>query len=291
MPNTDERISELEKEIASLPVGYISKKTINGKVRYYRQWTENGKTKSQYIRENEFDGVSQAIERRKELQEKLKELNKNQTAKEIKPEESFDYETNIVIGEALQKGCNEVRKFQKRDCFKQLEKYLYGKGFGRVCVVYGLRRTGKTTMLFQAMSELPLEQTAYIKIQVTDTMGMLNRDLKKLSSRGYRYVFIDEVTLMEDFIDSAALFSDIYAMQGMKIVLSGTDSLGFWFAEHDKAILIVHRTSIPLRANIQILFTAPKHKPKEAQLTMRFTKCFASLKWKTRMPKPYQAIL
>ena len=28
MPNTDERISELEKEIASLPVGYISKKTI-----------------------------------------------------------------------------------------------------------------------------------------------------------------------------------------------------------------------------------------------------------------------
>ena len=88
MPNTDERISELEKEIASLPVGYISKKTINGKVRYYRQWTENGKTKSQYIRENEFDGVSKAIERRKELQEKLKELNKNQTAKEIKPEES-----------------------------------------------------------------------------------------------------------------------------------------------------------------------------------------------------------
>ena len=39
--------------------------------------------------------------------------------------------------------------------------------------------------------------------------------------------FIDEVTLMPDFIDSAALFSDIYAAQGMKIVLSGTDSLGF----------------------------------------------------------------
>ena len=256
MPNTDERISELEKEIASLPVGYISKKTINGKVRYYRQWTENGKTKSQYIRENEFDGVSQAIERRKELQEKLKELNKNQVTKEIKSEEAFDYETNIVIGEALQKGCNEVRKYQKRDCFGQLEKYLYGKGFGRVCVVYGLRRTGKTTMLFQAMSELPLEQTAYIKIQVTDTMGMLNRDLKKLSSRGYRYVFIDEVTLMEDFIDSAALFSDIYAMQGMKIVLSGTDSLGFWFAEHEELYdraYTIHTTFIPFREHARLL--------------------------------------
>ena len=33
-----------------------------------------------------------------------------------------------------------------------------------------------------------------------------------------------------EFIDSAALLSDVYAAQGMKIVLSGTDSLGFWFA-------------------------------------------------------------
>lgn len=34
---------------------------------------------------------------------------------------------------------------------------------------------------------------------------------------------------MEDFIEGAALFSDIYASSGMKIVLSGTDSLGFIF--------------------------------------------------------------
>lgn len=36
---------------------------------------------------------------------------------------------------------------------------------------------------------------------------------------------------MEDFIDGAALFSDVYAACGMKIVLSGTDSLGFYFTE------------------------------------------------------------
>ena len=46
---------------------------------------------------------------------------------------------------------------------------------------------------------------------------------------GYKYVFIDEVTLIEDFIEGAALFSDIFAACGMKIVLSGTDSLGFFF--------------------------------------------------------------
>ena len=34
-----EKIQELERQIAALPIGYISKKTINGKTRYYHQWT------------------------------------------------------------------------------------------------------------------------------------------------------------------------------------------------------------------------------------------------------------
>ena len=59
--NTSDRIADLEKEISALPVGYISKKTINGKTRYYRQWTENGKIKSQYIRNDEYDEVSQQL--------------------------------------------------------------------------------------------------------------------------------------------------------------------------------------------------------------------------------------
>ena len=111
-------------------------------------------------------------------------------------------------------------------------------------------------MLFQAMADLPLEETVYIKVHVSDTMGMLNRDLKKLAARGYKYVFLDEVTLLEDFIDSAALFSDIYAMQGMKIVLSGTDSLGFWFAEHEELYdraYTIHTTFIPFREHARLL--------------------------------------
>ena len=34
---------QVQKKIAELPAGYISKKNINGKTRYYLQWTENGK--------------------------------------------------------------------------------------------------------------------------------------------------------------------------------------------------------------------------------------------------------
>lgn len=81
-------------------------------------------------------------------------------------------------------------------------------------------------------------------------MSDLNHDLKCLEDGGYRYVFIDEVTLLDDFIEGAALFSDIYAASGMKIVLSGTDSLGFIFTEdeelYDRCIMS-HTTFIPYR--------------------------------------------
>ena len=65
-------------------------------------------------------------------------------------------------------------------------------------------------------------------------MSTLTKDLDVLFKRGYKYVFIDEVTLMEDFIDTAAVLSDIYSQMGMKIVVSGTDSLGFAFADKDE---------------------------------------------------------
>ncbi len=256
MSDIEARINELEKEIAKLPIGYISKKVINGKTRYYQQWIESGKVKSKYIRDDEFDEINAAIKRKKTLQVELKSLQK----KILKPKnylsEFSDYETNVLTGNALVSGCQQVQDFQKRDCFEQLEKYLYGNSFGKVCIICGLRRTGKTTMLFQAISSLPIDKTVYIKMLTTDTISTLNRDLKKLVAQGYKYVFLDEVTLLEDFIDSAALFSDIYAMQGIKIVMSGTDSLGFWFAEHeelyDRAITI-HTTFIPFREHARLL--------------------------------------
>ncbi|MFQ9205118.1 MAG: AAA family ATPase [Flavonifractor plautii] len=152
-----------------------------------------------------------------------------------------------------------VKDWGLRDCFEQLEEYLYSKESDRVCLIFGLRRTGKTTMLRQAIGRMAkenLSRTAYIKARRTDNMAMMNRDLKKLFNAGFRYVFIDEVTLMEDFIDSAALFSDVFATMGMKIVLSGTDSLGFWLAMdeelYDRAKSI-HTTFIPYREYSRLL--------------------------------------
>ena len=69
-----ETIQELERQIAGLPIGYISKKNINGKTRYYHQWTENGKKRSKYLRDGEMEPLQEQIEQRKSLQAELKKL-------------------------------------------------------------------------------------------------------------------------------------------------------------------------------------------------------------------------
>ena len=251
-----ELMRRMEERIAELPAGYISKKNINGKERYYLQWRENGKVQSRYIKDTELGMIQEQVEERKRLQARLKEL--QQTLPAMK-RGTMKFETNVVTGDKLELMVRSVRAFQKRDVYEGVKKFLYGNDHTRVCAVYGLRRTGKTTMLFQAiadMAEDDFRKTAYIKIRTTNQIDMVVRDLEKLHEEGFKYIFIDEVTLMKDFIDSAALLSDIYAQMGMKIVLSGTDSLGFWLARDNELydrVRMIHTTFIPYREYSRLL--------------------------------------
>ena len=74
MSSIAEQITALEKELLGCVNGYISRKIINGRERFYLQWTENGKLKSRYIKSDELDKVRASVERRKQIKEKLKEL-------------------------------------------------------------------------------------------------------------------------------------------------------------------------------------------------------------------------
>ena len=172
------------------------------------------------------------------------------------PSQTTEFHTNVVTGAGLQALANSVAKYGKRDCFSTLQKFVNGSYGGKICILYGLRRTGKTTLLFQMLSELPIERTAYIKVQTTDDMSRLTKDLKALFELGYRYVFIDEITLLSDFIDTAAVLSDVFSMMGMKIVVSGTDSLGFAMANRDELYdrsVTIHTSFIPFREYARLL--------------------------------------
>ena len=248
----EQRIRKIEEQLATLPVGTLVYKTINGKKQPYLQWGENGKVKSQYVKIAEREKTIAAVELRKQLAEELKQL-KASSPNLSSGNGQAPLKTNVVYGEDLERLVSGVKSFRKRDCYRLLTRYMTGTMYGRVCVLYGLRRTGKTTLLFQAINDLSDEDRShavYIKARTSDAMSDLSHDLRELAKRDYRYIFLDEVTLLEDFIDSASMFSDIFAMQGMKIVLSGTDSLGFWLTLtqelYDRAYTI-HTTYISFR--------------------------------------------
>lgn len=246
---------KIKARIAELPVGYISEKNIRGKKQYYLQWREDGKLKSKYIRTDDVETIRKQIEERKELEKRLKDM----IIRYPKRGEVVMYETPVRIGKDLDIYMEQVKGKKKRYVYKTVNKYLYGDDYTKVCAIYGLRRTGKTTMIFQAiadMSEDDFAKTAYIKVKKNNDIDMVMRDVQKLKDAGYKYIFIDEVTLMKDFIDSAAVFSDIFAIMGMKIVLSGTDSLGFLFARDNELydrVIMVHTTFIPYREYSELL--------------------------------------
>ncbi len=174
----------------------------------------------------------------------------------------YEFHCAVRMGKDLERFVKPVETWKKRECYQYLHQYIYGDIYDRVYILYGLRRTGKTTLIRQiisAMEEEMKSRTVFIQVQDGGTLGGVNQDLKLLEAMGYRYVFIDEVTFLEDFIEGAALFSDVFAASGMKIVLSGTDSLGFMFAEdeelYDRCIMS-HTTFIPYREFERVLGVA-----------------------------------
>ena len=245
-------------ELKSLPKGYISRKVIRGRETFYLQWKENGKVKSKYLKHDEVDGFREQIRRRHAIQEILLKEGVSVGESSFGNGEA-DFETDVKTGVALRMFAKGVEKWERRDALNDILKYVRGDTIDRVMIVYGLRRTGKTTMLRQAicdLSDAAFSKAAYVKMSPTNEMAELGRDMDRLQRGGYRYVFIDEVTLMKDFVSDAALLSDIYAGMGMKVVLSGTDSLGFWLSLkdelYDRAFLL-HTTFIPFREHSRLL--------------------------------------
>ncbi len=272
------RLSALESEIARLPAGSIGSKKVNGKTYYYHRFYENGKRKEKYIPKAKLADMQSSIEKRRVLEHERKLL-KSELSPAKSPsakfsvadsswsydgipltfehmrvsENTFRYHSGVIKGSALRIFAEQSSSLGKRECFHVLQEYLVGDFPDKVLILYGLRRTGKTTMMRQAiaeMSEEVLNKTAFIQVVPGITLADINTDLKILASQGYRYIFIDEATLLSDFIEGAALFSDIFASCGMKIILSGTDSLGFMFSEdsqlYDRCVML-HTTFIPYR--------------------------------------------
>lgn len=248
-------IDYFKEEISRLPTGNISYKTINGKSYPYLQWQENGKQRSRLVKQNELTELSEKIERRKELEKRVEYT----SGKESAFTNDSQFFSSVLRGKDLAEFAAPTAQWKRRECFSTLSNFVYGSSTDRVFILYGLRRTGKTTMIRQLIAEMPKEifsKTAYLQLNTSITLEKIDADMRLLAQQGYRYLFIDEVTLMDDFIEDAALFSDVYATRGIKIVLSGTDSLGFIFSEdrelYDRCYML-HTTFVPYKEFEEVL--------------------------------------
>ena len=253
---------EIEEQIRSLPKGTITVKRIKGREYEYWQYRENGKQFTRRVKGEELETLRLQISERKRLEKLLKESDMPAAQEIAVPSNASGLQSFhglIRIGDELQRFAEPVRLFRKREIYRQLHDYIYAPANDRVFILYGLRRTGKTTMIRQMildLSEDMREKAAFIQVSPNESLASLNQDIKLLEKKGFRYIFIDEVTLLSDFIEGAALFSDIFAASGMKIVLSGTDSLGFLFAEDEQLYdrcFMLHTTFIPYREFERVL--------------------------------------
>ena len=220
------RMKELEQQIAELPVGSITRKTVNGKIYFYQRWSENGKRREKYIPLDEVDAFREQIEHRKTLEQEIKALRRG--LPKVKKAELLNFITNVRTGNTLRTFADAVSCYQKRECFQQLHDYVYGETRDKVFILYGLRRTGKTTMIrqiFAGMAEDELAKAAFIQITAKDTLADVNKDLKTLEQKGFRY---DRCVMLHTTFIPYREFESVLGIRGIDeyIRYGGTMSLG-----------------------------------------------------------------
>ncbi len=134
---------------------------------------------------------------------------------------------------------------KKRFCEKDIVRFLQDDTPDKICGIYGLRRTGKTTMMLQAIRDIGIDDCAYIICNNNDSYIELEESIQALNKK---YIFIDEITKVKDFINLSSSLSDIMSNKEKKIVITGTDSASLLFAKNDELfdrMDVIHTTYIP----------------------------------------------
>lgn len=120
----------------------------------------------------------------------------------------------------------------KRPLFHQLENFLEAR---QILLIYGLRRVGKTTLLYQLIDHLLKEgvNKKHILYFSFDEKAASLEDLlktysetvleKDLLKSGRVYIFLDEVQKLSDWQTQLKIFYDLYPQ--VKFIVSGSASL------------------------------------------------------------------
>ena len=146
-----------------------------------------------------------------------------------------------ITSDKLESFVSESKRLKPRYKFSELMMYLKSNT-SNICAIYGLRRTGKTILMKQAIRELvndgeSADAIAYItfgKSTEYSDLHLLN-DINDLVNKGIKYVFIDEISYINMDLEDNSLnkLSDVYCCNGIKIVVAGTFSYAIKLLSED----------------------------------------------------------
>ena len=146
----------------------------------------------------------------------------------------------------INKKLNSVTKYygnKSRFCKKELMDFLNDDTDLKICGLYGLRRTGKSTLMYQTIQDIGFDNCVYINCSNADNYIDLENEIEALEEK---YIFIDEITKIEDFINLSSSLAEDYPDK--KIIIAGTDSASMLFSKGSELydrIHLIHTTYIP----------------------------------------------
>lgn len=105
--------------------------------------------------------------------------------------------------------------------------YILRDNTRRGVLVTGLRSTGKTKGVLQAVSAFPSDNIVYISPESRAETTTKSQVLDILKQKDYDLVFVDEYSWLKDEADGKDMLADYLAgkaSSGVKVVITGTDS-------------------------------------------------------------------
>ena len=141
-----------------------------------------------------------------------------------------------------------IARLSRRYVFSRIIEYLHGEIKPSICILQGLRNTGKTTLMEQAARALPnMDEVCWMYAEDNDSI----QDIKTVIEQEPRccYFFIDNITKLDNFMDASSILVDKYVIQQhKKIILTGDDSLSIYLAsltELEGRAHIIYTTPMP----------------------------------------------
>ncbi|MBQ7585247.1 MAG: AAA family ATPase, partial [Desulfovibrionaceae bacterium] len=154
---------------------------------------------------------------------------------------------------------NSVKFLKKeREIVARIKDFIFNSANKKIAVVYGLRQTGKTTAMLQAIYDLAKSEqekavfVTYKKIDNSNfqyllpaTLMLLLDRINELNNLGFKYFFVDNITSLGYFFEDFEEFIAQVNKLNFKLIISGNESS--FFTDFLNKLYVIDSTKMSMK--------------------------------------------